>query len=293
MEAMVIDDGFRDGARDFGWKPAEVVALLGAEGDRVIAVVVDPVTGPSLAIMALSRRNAVAVLLPHGCTNHGLAKGHCTAFDKSMFMAIHEAGHAVFAALGPYRRVSKITLLPDQTLEGNKASVESVEREDFREIRPENLWHDIPAFEDKDWFQGAINIGGPTAQVLYAPESVGSYLAEFRKTILMPERDYRDAISCFNELAWVHDLKMFLDRREFVRQGRYWTKDNSREVETAVRARLERESVKVAVLKVAEQLVVRRHLAGDEFYSIISTILSAEDYFTRDEAIHRRTKEMR
>ena len=50
MEAMVIDDGFRDGARDFGWKPAEVVALLGAEGNRVIGVVVDAVGGSDLGL---------------------------------------------------------------------------------------------------------------------------------------------------------------------------------------------------------------------------------------------------
>ena len=40
-------------------KPAEAVALLGAEGDRVIAVVVDPVAGPDLKIVAVARRRAI------------------------------------------------------------------------------------------------------------------------------------------------------------------------------------------------------------------------------------------
>jgi hypothetical protein len=30
-----VDDGFREGASDLGWKPAELIALLGAEGNRV------------------------------------------------------------------------------------------------------------------------------------------------------------------------------------------------------------------------------------------------------------------
>jgi hypothetical protein len=55
-----VDDGLRDGASDFCWKPAEVVALLSAKGNRVIAVVVNPVAGPDLMILAVSRRNAVA-----------------------------------------------------------------------------------------------------------------------------------------------------------------------------------------------------------------------------------------
>jgi hypothetical protein len=55
-----VDERLRDGSSDFGWKPAEVVALFRAEGDRVIAVVVDPVTGPDLTILAVARRNAVS-----------------------------------------------------------------------------------------------------------------------------------------------------------------------------------------------------------------------------------------
>jgi hypothetical protein len=70
-----IDDGFGDGASDFGWKPAEVVALLGAEGNRVIAVVVYPVTGPDLTIVAFPRRDTVSVLVVGGSPNKGFS-GH-------------------------------------------------------------------------------------------------------------------------------------------------------------------------------------------------------------------------
>ena len=47
------DDRLRDGASDFGRKPAEVISQLRAEGDRVIAIVVDPVAGPDLTILAV------------------------------------------------------------------------------------------------------------------------------------------------------------------------------------------------------------------------------------------------
>jgi hypothetical protein len=47
-----VDERLGDGASDFGWKPAEVIALLGTEGNRVIAIVVDAppegIAGPSL-----------------------------------------------------------------------------------------------------------------------------------------------------------------------------------------------------------------------------------------------------
>ena len=58
-----VDDGFWDGASDFSWKPPEVVALLGAEGNRVIVVVVDPIARPHLTIVAVVRRNAVSFWL--------------------------------------------------------------------------------------------------------------------------------------------------------------------------------------------------------------------------------------
>ena len=58
-----IDDGLRDDTSDFGRKPAEVIAFLSAEGDRIISVVVDAVAGPDLTIMALARRNASLVLV--------------------------------------------------------------------------------------------------------------------------------------------------------------------------------------------------------------------------------------
>jgi hypothetical protein len=58
-----VDERLRDSSSDFGFKPAEVVALLSAKGNRVIAVVVNPVTAPDLAILAVARRNAVAFWL--------------------------------------------------------------------------------------------------------------------------------------------------------------------------------------------------------------------------------------
>jgi hypothetical protein len=57
-----VNDQFRDGMSDFGWKPAEV-PLLRAEGDRVIAVVVNPVAGPDLTILAVARWNVVSFRL--------------------------------------------------------------------------------------------------------------------------------------------------------------------------------------------------------------------------------------
>ena len=54
-EAMVLMTRLRDCATDFGWKPAEVVALLRGEGNRVIAVVVDPIARPFLTIVAVAR----------------------------------------------------------------------------------------------------------------------------------------------------------------------------------------------------------------------------------------------
>ena len=48
-----VDERLGDGASDFGWKPAEVIALLGTEGNRVIAIVVDAppegIAGPSFS----------------------------------------------------------------------------------------------------------------------------------------------------------------------------------------------------------------------------------------------------
>jgi len=37
-----VDERLGDSASDFGWEPAEVISLLGAKGNRVIAVVVNP-----------------------------------------------------------------------------------------------------------------------------------------------------------------------------------------------------------------------------------------------------------
>jgi hypothetical protein len=73
-----VDDGFRDGASDFGWEPAEVVALLGSEGNRIIAVVVDPVTRPGLAIVAVSRRNVISFGLWEELLNRRF-RGHTKA----------------------------------------------------------------------------------------------------------------------------------------------------------------------------------------------------------------------
>ena len=53
---------------DFAWKPAEVVALLGAKGDRIISVVVDPLelrcileNGYEVAMCRSSRKPQSAV----------------------------------------------------------------------------------------------------------------------------------------------------------------------------------------------------------------------------------------
>jgi hypothetical protein len=51
-----VNERLGDGASDFVWKPTKVVALLCAEGNRVIAVVVDPVAGPGLSIVTVARR---------------------------------------------------------------------------------------------------------------------------------------------------------------------------------------------------------------------------------------------
>lgn len=64
-----IDDGFRDGASDFGWKPTEVVTLSRAEANRVIAVVVDSVTGPSCDDRGGSAVECSLVLVVGGSPN--------------------------------------------------------------------------------------------------------------------------------------------------------------------------------------------------------------------------------
>lgn len=51
IEAIVLIERLRDGARGFGWKPSEIVSLLRTEGDRIISVVADPVTGLALKIV--------------------------------------------------------------------------------------------------------------------------------------------------------------------------------------------------------------------------------------------------
>jgi len=58
-----VYERLRHGASDFGGKPVETVPLLRAEGNRVIAVVVDPVAGPDLTIVALARRNPISFWL--------------------------------------------------------------------------------------------------------------------------------------------------------------------------------------------------------------------------------------
>jgi hypothetical protein len=58
-----VDERLGDGASDFGWKPAEVISQLRAEGDRVIPVVIDPVARPHLTIVAVARRNRVSFWL--------------------------------------------------------------------------------------------------------------------------------------------------------------------------------------------------------------------------------------
>jgi hypothetical protein len=77
-----VDDRLRDGASNFGWKPAEVVPLLRAEGDRVIAVVVNPVAGPDLMILAVSWRNVISFWLWEEPPNRRF-RGHRVA--KSAF----------------------------------------------------------------------------------------------------------------------------------------------------------------------------------------------------------------
>ena len=55
-----VDDRLRDGASNFGWKPPEVISLFRPEGNRVIAVMVDPIAGPDLTILTLTRRNMIS-----------------------------------------------------------------------------------------------------------------------------------------------------------------------------------------------------------------------------------------
>jgi hypothetical protein len=55
-----VDERLGDSASDFDRKPAEVVSLLRAEGDRVIAIVVDLVAGPDLTLLAVSPRNVIS-----------------------------------------------------------------------------------------------------------------------------------------------------------------------------------------------------------------------------------------
>jgi hypothetical protein len=63
MEGNGVDKRLGDGPSNFGWKPAEVVSLFRAEGNRVIAVVVDPVAGPDLTIVAVMRWDLVSFWL--------------------------------------------------------------------------------------------------------------------------------------------------------------------------------------------------------------------------------------
>ena len=58
-----VDDRLRNSASNFGWEPAKIVPLLRAEGDRIIAVVINPVAGPYLTILAVSRRNVISFWL--------------------------------------------------------------------------------------------------------------------------------------------------------------------------------------------------------------------------------------
>ena len=58
-----VNDRFRNSASNFGREPAEVVSLLRAEGDRVIAVVVNPIAGPDLTILAVARWNVISFWL--------------------------------------------------------------------------------------------------------------------------------------------------------------------------------------------------------------------------------------
>jgi hypothetical protein len=76
-----VDDGLRDGPSDFCWKPAEVVALLSAKGNRVIAVVVNPVAGPDLTILALTRRNVISFWLREELPNRRFQAHKVTKWD--------------------------------------------------------------------------------------------------------------------------------------------------------------------------------------------------------------------
>ena len=121
-----VDDRLRDGASDFGWKPAEVVPLLRAEGDRVIAVVVNPVTGPDLTIVAVARWNVISFGLWEEFPNrrfrgHKVAKGlvsigkTCPDFTEGCSDYGAGAISTVVERCKPLRRTSRGQLfLPEQ-----------------------------------------------------------------------------------------------------------------------------------------------------------------------------------
>ena len=83
-----VDDRLRDGASNFGWKPPEVISLFRPEGNRVIAVMVDPIAGPGLTILTLTRRNMISFGLweefpDRRFRGHKVAKCDCSKSVKA------------------------------------------------------------------------------------------------------------------------------------------------------------------------------------------------------------------
>jgi len=200
-----------------------------------------------------------------------------------MILAVHEAGHAMMAALGPFRRVRRITLSPRADLAGNQASMETRIRHGFGMFHVQLGTRDL-TWAGPDWFQGAIFLGGPLAEITFAPRAPDAKMGRFAASIFLSGLGLKEELGVYNELAWLDDLKPFIRRRELALAAGPKVRDNARDLEKAVREKLALPEVGKALQAVARELVEKETMDGRTFYAIISDFLEKGSFFSPDQA---------
>lgn len=120
----------------------------------------------------------------------------------------------------------------------------------------------------------AVGFSGPIGQVLYAAESLGTYVDVFRSSILQP----LDILEKAGVLGWATaDLNHYLWRN---REGH--ATDDLVEVEMRIRSLLARPSLEVAIGSLAVELEDKKDIQGEVAVNLVRRHLKSEDFVGRD-----------
>lgn len=174
-------------------------------------------------------------------------------------VAVHEVSHAVTGVcLGRLGLLKKVSIIASEHMKGG-------------------FHWDISSGkcppDERDQELG-ICLAGPIGQVLYAPESFGTYITAFRETIFQPDSVLEKA-GCAGWAAT--DLNQFISFRRHRYPLHLFT-----EIEAPLRSLLQRPSVCSAIAELASQLEVCGELEGLRAEHIISECLLPSDYVGKD-----------